>query len=132
MAEGIGSDISGVMSLDFALTVSTGRRALAEAILRRLTTPRGGLFYDPAYGYSVLSLIGSTVPNTVIEQRVFEQVFLEEEVEDATITVTRTATSIRIELAIEDGEGPFDLVLSASELTVEAILDGETIFSEAA
>ena len=131
----LASDIGGVTSVDYALSTVSGRQALAEAILRRLTTRRGGLFYAPSYGFDVLGLIGSTVSASEVEQRVLEQALLEEEVEDATCTVTfadvGATRSITVELNITDAEGPFDLTLSASELTISALLGGTELFNEA-
>lgn len=130
----LGSDIAGVTSIDYALSTVSGRRALAEAILRRLTTRRGALFYAQSYGYAVVELIGSTVSASEIEQRVLEQVLLEEEVEDATCTVLFTdvggTRSVSIEIKVTDADGPFDLTLTASELTISALLEGTEIFRE--
>lgn len=128
----LGSDIAGVMSIDYALSTVSGRMALAQAILRRLTTPRGGLLGDPSYGYSVHDLIGSSVPVSVIEQRVLEQVLLEEEVEDARCNARMSNGVLFIEITVEDADGPFELTLTASELSTEAFLESEQIFSQAA
>lgn len=127
----LGSDIAGVFDIDPALSVVTGRTALAQAVLRRLTTPRGGLIGSPTYGYDVAALIGSTVPPSIVEQRVLEQCLLEEEIVDARCTVTLVAGVLTVTLALQDGDGPFALVLSASELTTEAFLDG-VLFAQAA
>lgn len=131
----LASDIGGVTSLDYALSTVSGRQALAEAILRRLTTRRGGLFYAPSYGFDVIGLIGSTVSASEIEQRALEQVLLEEEVEDATCTVALAdvgaVRSITITINVTDAQGPFDLTLSASELTISALLGGTELFNEA-
>lgn len=131
----LASDIGGVTSIDYALSTVTGRQALAEAILRRLITRRGGLFYAPSYGYAVVELIGSSVSASEIEQRVVEQCLLEEEVEDATCTATFTdvggSRSVAIDIQVTDAQGPFALTLTASELTITALLDGTELFSEA-
>jgi hypothetical protein len=128
----LGSDLAGVLSLDYALTTVIGRQALAQAILRRLTQARGGLVGSPAYGYDVTALIGATVPEQLIEQRVMEQVVAEEEVEDASCTATLTRNQLRIEVSVIDADGPFELTLTADELTVEAFVDGFQIFQQAA
>lgn len=128
----LGSDLSGVLDIDFALSTVSGRTALGQAILRRLTTPRGGLVGDPTYGYAVFETIGSTVPTSVIEQRVLEQVLAEEEVEDARVSVQRTGESLRIVISVVDAEGPFELTLTRDQLTTEALLGDRVIFSEAA
>jgi len=128
----LGSDFAGVLSVDYALSTATGRRALANQILRRLTTPRGGLIGAPKYGYDLLSVIGSTVPPSAVEQRVLEQVLEEEEVEDASCSVSFDNGRLTTDIAVVDGDGPFDLTIVASELTVQALIDGVEIFQEAA
>lgn len=39
--------------------VVTGLPVLLEALARRLKTPRGGLFYDPGYGFDVRAFLNS-------------------------------------------------------------------------
>jgi hypothetical protein len=128
----LGSDLAGVTSLDYALTTATGRLALAQAILRRLTTPLGGLVGTPTYGYDVLALIGSTVPEQVIEESVLEQVLFEEEVEDASCAAARIDSSLNLQINVIDSDGPFELTLTAEELTAAAFVDGVPIFQQAA
>lgn len=128
----LGEDISGVRSIDRALTVASGRRALAEAILRRLTTPRGGLVGSPAYGYDALDTIGASVPAGVVEQRVLEQVLAEEEVEDARCSVAFDARlgSMTILVEVTEAGGPFELTLTSDQFTVSALVDGLPLFEE--
>lgn len=128
----LGTDIAGVLDLDAGLTTVSGRLALAQRILRRLTTPRGGLLGSSSYGYDVLSMVGSSVPASVVEQRVLEQVLYEEEVEDAQCAATMNAATseMTVELSVVDADGPFDLVLTASELTVSALIDDQPLFQE--
>ena len=128
----LGTCIGGVTAIDYALTKVSGRTALAHRILRRLTTPRGGVFYAPTYGYDLSELIGSSVPMSVVEHRVTEQVLYEEEVADARCTATLTNGTLSVDIQAVDAEGPFELVLSTSQLTVQALLDGVEIFKEAA
>lgn len=127
MAE-LGSDIGGITAISWTLATVEGKLALAHAILRRLTTPRGGLIGDSSYGYAVQSTIGSTVPVSVVEQRVLEQVLAEEEVEDATVDVALLDGKLTVQLSVESAEGPFDLTITATALTTEAFLDGEQLF----
>jgi hypothetical protein len=125
----LGSDIGGVWDITSTLAVVTGRRALAEQVLRRWTTPRGGLFYNPRYGYDVMSEIGATTPQHVIEQKLIEQARAEEEVRSVRVKVTKTNETLRVEGLIQDSDGPFKLTLTASKLTAQALLDG-TLFAQ--
>jgi len=124
-----GSDIGGVwdISVDFARV--TGREGVAVALLRRLTTPRGQLIGAPLYGYDLRGLIGSTVPASVVEQRVTEQCALEERIKRATVTVTMQPDGLQVLIRAELDDGPFGLTLDASSLTVRAFLDG-VLFAE--
>lgn len=126
----LGTDIGGATELDFALTTVSGRTSLAHRLIRRLTTPRGGLWYAPNYGYDLSELVGSTVPPSVVEQRVVEQMLAEEEVADARATATFTASTgaLTVEIQVVDADGPFELVLTSSELTFSALMDGVAIF----
>lgn len=128
----LGSDIGGVRATTSSLSIVTGRNALAHAILRRLTTPRGGLFYDPEYGYDVLNAIGATLNGTVgqIEQGVLEQITAEEEVETASVRVTFLAGVLRVVMRVVDGDGPFDLTMTVDQLTIAALVDGTTLLEE--
>lgn len=126
----LGTCIGGVSEIDYALTKVTGRTALAHRLLRRLITPRGGVWYAPTYGYDLTELIGSTVPTSVIEQRVEEQMYAEEEVSDAAATAVLTSSALTVDVNVVDADGPFKLVLSQSELTVTALLDGVKFFEE--
>lgn len=117
----LGSDIAGVTDLDPALSIVTGRRALAEAIMRRLTSRKGSLPDDEDYGYDLRLLIGSAVTREQVEQGVRSQVFAEERVEDAEVTVTFIGETIQVDLRITDGDGPFSLVLGVDALSVETL-----------
>ena len=83
----LGSDIAGVFDVDAQLSVASGRTALAEAVLRRWTTPTGSLLGSPRYGYDVHGLIGSSESSSAVEQKLTEQALAEEEIRDARVIV---------------------------------------------
>ncbi|HSS39713.1 MAG TPA: GPW/gp25 family protein [Polyangia bacterium] len=60
----LGTDITLVSDLAPVWGVSAGTDNLINAILRRLTTPRGRLFYDPDYGYDVVSQLNASLGPT--------------------------------------------------------------------
>lgn len=130
----LGTDFSGVTDLDASLSQVSGRLALAQRVLRRLSTERGSLVGSPTYGYDLASAIGSMLPVSVINQRVREQVLAEPEIEDARVSSTFEAKTglLTVEITAVDADGPFDLVLSVTELTIEAIADGVVILPKAA
>ena len=123
----LGTDFGGVNDLDAAWGSVDGRRALAESIARRLITPRGALPDFPDYGFDLVSCIGSAMTDSRIRQRVSEQVFLEEEIQNASVSIVRTNpygnTALDITVSIDaTGVPPFDLTLNVSALGVEAII----------
>lgn len=118
----LGSDIAGALDLDPGLRVVGGRRALADAIVRRLTNPRG-VFPDwPDYGFDLQSVIGTTLNASQVRQLITEQCLLEEEVESATVTVEQIGETLSVLVSLQDGTGPFDLTISVSDVSVEAII----------
>lgn len=122
-----GSDVSTFPDLDPTFSPITGRRAVGEAIARRLETPRGGgLFYNPAYGYDLRSAMNSAQsPSSLaaIAAAVENEAVQDERVSAATATVTLdNATNImRVSLALETAEGPFALVLAISAVSVDVL-----------
>lgn len=123
----LGTDFGGVSDIDAAWGPVDGRRALAESVARRLTTPRGSLPDFPDYGFDLVSCIGSAMTDSRIRQRISEQVFLEEEVQNSSVSILRTepygATALEIKVSIDaTGVPPFALTLNVSALGVEAII----------
>lgn len=120
-------DVSTFPDLDPTFAEVHGTRAVAEAIARRLMTPRGTLDYDPDYGFDVRELLSAAVD----ERRLFwvraeieAEAEKDERVRGATATLERTADAIVVTLALETAEGPFRLTLGIDDVTV-AILSIE-------
>jgi hypothetical protein len=130
----LGSDISGITDVDASLSTVGGRLALAQRVLRRMSTQRGSLIASPLYGFDLQSCIGSMLPVSAINQRVGEQVLLEPEIEDAAVDATFNAKTgeLTVDINVVDADGPFDLTLTATELTLSAIADGVVILPKAA
>lgn len=63
---GYGTDLdcASDLSEDMRLVDPSSRKAIAQAVIRRLSTPRGGLPMSPEYGLDVLSML-----NTGLESR---------------------------------------------------------------
>lgn len=126
----LGSDFSGVSDLDWALSTVSGRTALAQAILRRLRTRPGELITDTTYGFCVRDQIGANPNITAVSQGVLDQVVAEEEVQDADVDVTYSNGTLTVKIYVVDSEGPFDLTLTATELTTEALINNSLFWSE--
>jgi hypothetical protein len=101
--------------------------AVVEAILRRLQTPRGGLWYDRDYGADVRQFLNGSRSKFAVAAVVEAEALKDERVEEASADVTFTDTTLEIVLRIVTAAGPFDLTIGVSDLTV-ALLS----FNEAA
>jgi hypothetical protein len=126
----LASDFAGVLDVDWALSTVDGFLALAQQILRRLTTPLGGLEDDPTYGFDIRELVGATLTQPIIEARVQEQVSAEEEVQRSAVRVTQTPDSIFIEIRVQAISGTGLLTLNSDGLTVTALLNGTPLALE--
>lgn len=126
MTTDYGSDLSGVRNIDFGLSFVDGRIALAEALLTRLSSGPGSLPDDPAYGYDMQLLIGSMARSSEVESRVVAQCLLDERVEDVQADVTLVNGTLTVALSVVDADGPFALVLTLTDSTIEMILPEAT------
>lgn len=122
-----GIDVSCVADIDPTFALVSGRRALAQALARRLSTPRGGLFYDGTYGYDLRSQLNAAVDDFggtfAIAAAVEAEVEKDERVLAATAEVTFDASTerLRVAIAIMAADGPFALVLGVDAVTVEIL-----------
>ena len=123
--EDLGTDIGGGYDLDPAWRIVRGSRALADCIVRRLTTDAGAIPDHPAYGFNVENLIGTTFSESRIRQRVSAQVYAEEEVQDAVITVAKVGDVVVINIIVSAGEAPFPLTLNISQVGVDVVIPPE-------
>ena len=118
----LGSDFAGILDLTSGLTQVSGRTALIEAIGRRLTTPKGRLFYNLDYGHDVRQYLSAAVPPAgVIESAIAAECLEDERVEDVEVVVELLGDSLRIDVYLTDDAGPFRLTILVSELTVEIL-----------
>lgn len=128
MAESdLGSDFSGVLDIDPALTVVTGYRCLAEALARRLTTPAGRLLGAPDYGHDLRQYINSGFRNTsTIALAIENECLKDERVAGVTATVTyevgtQTLTA-QIEVTISDADS-FEFTFILTSTTAQVLLE---------
>ena len=124
-----GFDLSAVSDIDPGFRTVSGRRLLAEAIARRLQTPRGRLADDPNYGYDLTGLLKADfAPQDLarIASLVEAECTKDERVVGASATVTlqvpsSPSTGLLVSVLIQDGSGPFPLVLAVSGVTVQIL-----------
>lgn len=123
----LGTDVFAVTDLDPAFRLVSGRMAHAQAIARRLGTPRGDLARigdDPDYGTDLRAYVGSDVgPRVVFEvQSLVEREALKDErTLSATATVTAAGGALMVAVRLADARGPFSLVLAVSDVTVSVL-----------
>lgn len=123
----LGTDVNAVSDLDAAFGLVSGRLALAQALARRFSTPRGELARigdDPDYGYDLRELLNDDVgPRAPFEiaSNAEREALKDERVKSARASAAIASGRLTLALFLTDAEGPFRLVLAASAVTVEIL-----------
>lgn len=115
----LGLDLSCVTDLEEDMAEVSGRTCLAQAIARRLTTPRGGLIDDPGYGYDLRDLLNADVGPRELAAAASaaeNECLKDERVLSATVSIVYAQQTV--DVALEDADGPFKLVLAVDTVTV--------------
>lgn len=131
---GYGTDVSCVQDFapDLALVDPFSSRAIGEAVIRRLTCPRGRMPDDPSYGIDLRSFCNRGVPASelrALEGTIRNEVAKDDRIDEFTVdlTMTSAAKTIRVALTITPIDtklGPFPLVFAITgdgSLAVEAM-----------
>lgn len=124
MAVSLGSDLSCVADIDPAGAEVTEKLLLAQALVRRLTTPRGRLIDDANYGYDLNQWLNADVGPAELAQIQAQsqaECLKDERVQSATISVTFIANVMIVSVAIVAALGPFQFVLSIGGVTPQLI-----------
>lgn len=125
MATDFGTDLDCGEDLSPTLGLVSGRRALAQAILRRLTTARGTLERHPTYGLDLRGWLSETLDASALlrlQQGIQAQCLEDERVLRAAVSVDgRQPRKLVVRLTLTTAEGPFRLVIGASQLTVDLL-----------
>ncbi len=132
-----GSDFSAVDDFDgnwtfydnSFLTPNVESIALAQALARRYTTPRGGLFYDPMYGYDLRSLVGSSASLAAVQTAAAAEARKDERVNDCSVVITPTGNfngeTWKVQInAVTSFSQVFQLTLNVSAVTVSLLTVG--------
>lgn len=123
-----GHDLFCVTDLDPGMIEVDGRVCLAQAIARRLMTPRGTLIDDANYGYDLTAFLNDDVDASTINRmqgQIVAECMKDERVVGATATVVYTAQQLIVTISLTDGVGPFPLVLAVSAVTVQILSIGQ-------
>ncbi len=130
----LGVDFDLLDNFPASFVLAKGRKNLANAIARRLQTPAGFLADafggDPDYGYDLrgeLNRAQSLDHIAGIEAAVKAQCELDERVlsADAAADFDLASGTLTVRIALEDGQGPFTLILNVSEVTTDVVLTAE-------
>jgi phage baseplate assembly protein W len=123
LADGFKTDISAIP--DLAFKPMTRLENLEEALLRRLTTPRGGLFYDPEYGLDVREYLNAALSDAEkfeLETFIALECEKDERVNSAISTITQPSpVSLIVEVLIETTDADVTLVMGVHQNTVEVL-----------
>lgn len=117
---------TGLPDLDPYFRVVTGRTAVAQALLRRLVTPRGALLGEPTYGLDVRAWVNDTLTAgdlRRLESRVAEELRADERVDDVVAVATFATEVLRIVVRVRvvGLTTPLRLTLAVSAVTAEII-----------
>lgn len=122
-----GTDISLLFDMDPMGMLVTGRTLLTQALIRRISTPRGRLLSNANYGYDVVGEVNDDIDPTsvpTIASNMDQEFMKDERVVSSTTTATLTNGVLYTSTTIVDGDGPFSLVLSISNVTVQILQTG--------
>lgn len=120
----LGQDLDCVTDLAPTMRMVSGRTALAQAIARRLITPRGTLIDDPNYGFDVRQYLNDDLgPRDIglISAGIVAQCLQDERVFAAQASVVLTAGVLVVTISLTDAAGPFKLVLGVSDVTADIL-----------
>jgi hypothetical protein len=118
-----GTDVSTFPDLDPAFALISDKRAVGEAIARRLMTPHGSIDYDADYGYDVRDLLNEDMgPAELLaaQSAIVDEAEKDERVLHATLDLVFVPESdtLSLPLTLELADGPFELVLSVGQVGV--------------
>jgi hypothetical protein len=119
-----GTDLSCVSDLTPNMAEVSGNTVLAQAIARRLITPRGRLIDDPNYGYDLSAFLNADLgPGDVgkITANVYAECLKDERVLDAQVSVSLALNVLTVTVTLSTANGPFTLVLSISSVTTSLL-----------
>lgn len=130
-----GTDVSCFPHLDGGFGLISGRRVVMEAVLKRLSTPRGMLWAHPDYGLDLRNYIGEQITDATLAQlRSDVQAECENDERvlavDVGVTWNSAASTLYVALTVYDGNGPFSLTLQVTQLSVDVVATDVTSTTE--
>lgn len=123
----LGTDLYCISDLDPAGRTVSGPEALAQALARRLQTPRGALAAigdDPDYGLDLRDYVGEDVGAGIeaeVGSAVRAECLKDERVRDVDVTVAVSGRALTVGLRVASTQGAVRLVLAVSAVTVDLL-----------
>lgn len=113
----LGTDFAGIDDLDADLSLVSDEEGHAQAIATRLTTDRGGLFYDRSYGLNLNRFLNATVSDVgTLAARIEREALEDERTETASAEVTLDGRALTTVLRIRAKTGQsFRLTFDVTE-----------------
>jgi len=129
MANIIQTDYGKDILIGKVVSTESGLKNLMNALVRRLSTPLGGLFYDPDYGLDVRSFLNGEInQNSIDTIRVSVEQELEKDERVRTcrcdLQFTESTFALRLNIQVTPYIGKvFTLVVSVDKLSVKLLED---------
>ena len=126
----LGTDIALLEDIGLRWNLATGQANLAMAIVRRLSTARGSLYYAPSYGFSLLDNLEGSLSGgdqSSLKGSIQAECEKDPRVEAAAVDVRIDAANgtLVVNIVISTATGPFQLVLRVSALSVTILNAGQ-------
>jgi len=104
----------------------TGARVVAEAVVRRWTTPSGGLFFEPGFGVDVRELASQAMtPQALftLGAQLAAQAEEDDRVQSALVEVSfnHSTRKLLVRADLRTATGPFSLVVSVDRLSLDIL-----------
>ena len=127
MAADYGSDFAGVGDVTPTLREVEGPRVVVENIANRLISPRGCLWYDPAYGFDLRQFFSGAAqdPGRIVAG-IVTQAEQDERVDSASATVRLIGETLVTQLSVVLAEGTFQYTLTVDKVSGRILLSGAT------
>jgi hypothetical protein len=128
MATFYGSDTACTTDLPLIdLQITNPSTLIAQRLIRRLLTPRGGLASvgdDANFGWDVRQYLNAAMTAAAkdkAQREIQSECLKEDQIASATCTVSLVNGTLTIAISAVAATGPFDLTLNVNQLTVDAV-----------
>lgn len=125
----LGVDIACIDDIASQFSLVGGMPNVAMALLRRLSTPRGGLLYDGDYGLDLRDYLSAGIDQrelSMMGPNIEAECLKDERVQgcEARVTYIRAESALRVRMRVLTATGPFQFIMAVSSVTVELLNAG--------